>query len=166
MKVDVAQAKMQELRALLEERWSPQVLDSTSYQFQHVSGQIPLVCYAEINPIMESFLFRSMILLPVELQHRSNVLDYINHVNVIIPVGNWTMDPQDGEVRWKAGIYFGPDELNEWHIRNVIDSSLHWIYQTLMGIIILQTGGTMERAIASIGQDYGRGIMEGMKQPG
>jgi 2-polyprenyl-3-methyl-5-hydroxy-6-metoxy-1,4-benzoquinol methylase len=36
----------------------------------------------------------------------------------------------------------------------------------IVGIAKLQTGGTMEEALATIGQDHGRGMTTGMKQPG
>jgi hypothetical protein len=166
MHQDEFKAKMVELKTLLEERWEPKPFGNDAFGFPHISGQIPLSCYTQINPVMEAFLFRAMNTLPVELQYRPLVLEYMSYVNSNLPVGNWAMEPLSGEIRWKSGIYFAGHGLSEGLMRNVIDSSLVWIYHTLMGIVTLQTGGTMEKAIESIGKDYGRGIMKGMKVSG
>jgi hypothetical protein len=163
---DELQAKLQLLHTILSEKWTPQKLDEHSWGFQHVAGWVPLSCYAEINPQMEALLFRAIHQLPVEPAKRGLVAQYITLVNYPLPIGNWAMDLNTGDVRWKSGIYFGGCDLSDKLIRHVIESSLFFIYQHVVGIAKLQTGGTMEEALASIGQDHGHGVTTGMKQPG
>ena len=63
-------------------------------------------------------------------------------------------------------MYFRGGELTENMIRNVIDSSLFFVYHDIMGFVKLQTGGTIEQAMAARGKDHGVGITKGMKVPG
>ena len=153
------------LHGVLSERHTPQRLDNHSWEFQHVAGWVPLSCYAEINPVMEAFLFRAINPLPVEPARRGPVAEYIARVNYPLPVGNWAIDLDTGDVRWKAGVFFGGVGLGEPLIRHVVESSLHFIYQHAVGIAKLQIGGTVAEALATVGQDHGRGATEGMRQP-
>jgi hypothetical protein len=166
MRPEELQAKLQLLHSILSEKWTPQRLDEHSWGFQHVAGRVPLSCYAEINPQMEAFLFRAVNPLPVEPVRRALVAEYITRVNYPLPIGNWAIDLDDGEVRWKSGLYFGDCDLSDQLMRHVIESSLFFIYQHIVGIAKLQTGGTMAEALATIGQDHGRGMTTGMKRPG
>lgn len=166
MHPDELQIMLQMLHTILAEKWTPQKLDEQSWGIQYVAGWVPLSGYAEINPQMEAFLFRAINPLPVELSKRGLVAEYIARVNYPLPIGNWAINLDDGEVRWKSGIYFGGCDLSDRLIRHVIESSQFFIYQHIFGIAKLQTGGTMEEALATIGQDHGCGMTKGMKQPG
>lgn len=160
------EAKLQLLHTILSEKWTPQKLDEHSWGFQHVAGWVPLSCYAEINPQMEAFLFRAIHQLPVEPDCRGQVAEYLARVNYPLPVGNWAIDLDTGDVRWKSGVFFGAAGLSEPLIRGVIESSLFFVYQHVFGIAKLQVGGTLDEALATIGQHHGRGMTEGMHQPG
>jgi hypothetical protein len=160
------QAGLKLLHGILSERWTPRRLDEHSWEFQHVAGWVPLSCYAEINPAMEAFLFRAINPLPVESARRGLVAEYITRVNYPLPIGNWAIDLDSGDVRWKAGLCFGGAGLGESLIRHVIDASLFFVYQHAVGIAKLQTGGTVAEALATVGQDHGRGMSQGIRQPG
>jgi hypothetical protein len=166
MTEELFQAKMQLVYDILAEQWEPERMDEHSWAFRHVSGWVPLTCYTEINPELELFLFRAINTLPVEPPRRSLVAEYLTRVNYPLPAGNWAIDLDDGEVRWKAGVYFSGTDLSEPLVRNVLDSSLEFIYQAIVGVATIQTGGSLEDGLATVGQDHGRGMAEGMKQPG
>ena len=92
-------AKLELLHGILSERFTPRRLDDHSWEFRHVAGWVPLSCYAEINPEMEAFLFRAINPLPVEPVRRGPVAEYIARVNYPLPVGNWAIDLDTGDVR-------------------------------------------------------------------
>jgi len=158
--------KRELLRELLAERWNPEPLDEHSWEFQHVAGWMPLCCYAEINPEMEAFLFRAINPLTVEPEKIPLVNEYLARVNYQLPIGGWAIDMDRGEVRWKSGVYFGGTDLNEALMRHVIESSLHFIKRYIFGLAHIQTGGTVESALQTVGEDKGKGKTEGAKQPG
>lgn len=166
MQPDVLREKLAMVHAVLSEGWEPVRLDEHSWGFRHVAGWVPLSCYAEINPEMRAFLFRAINPLPVEPGRRGVVAEFLTRVNYGLPVGNWAIDLETGDVRWKSGLYFGDADLAEPIVREVIGSSLFFIGQHVVGIAKLQTGGTLDEAMASIGQDHGQGLTDGMKRPG
>lgn len=145
------------LYGVLSERYSPQRLDEQSWSFQHVAGWVPLSCYAEVNPEMEALLLRAINPLPVEPARRGLVAEYIARVNYPLPIGNWAIDLDTGDVRWKSGVFFGGVGLTEPLIRHVLETSLYFIDRHAVGIAKLQTGGTVPEALATVGQDHGRG---------
>ena len=153
-------AKLELLHGILSERFTPRRLDDHSWEFRHVAGWVPLSCYAEINPEMEAFLFRAINPLPVEPARRGPVAEYIARVNYPLPVGNWAIDLDTGDVRWKAGVFFGGVGLGEPLIRHVIETSLYFIDQHAIGIAKLQIGGTVAEALATVGHDHGRGTAQ------
>lgn len=166
MSPEVLREALDLVHAILSEGWEPQRLDEHSWGFRHVAGWVPLSCYAEINPQIRAFLFRAINALPVDPERRGAVAEYIARVNYTLPVGNWAIDLDTGDVRWKSGFYFGEGELRASMVREVIGSSLFFIGQHIFGIAKLQTGGTMAEALATIGQDQGVGVADGMKGPG
>jgi hypothetical protein len=159
-------ATMKRLKTVLNERWEPEVLDEWSFVFPWVAGCIPLSCYAEVNPDMQGFVFRAINPLPVEPDTRPLVAEFIHRVNCAQPIGNWAIDLDTGDVRFKNGVYFRRAELTESMIRNVIESSLFFVYHDIMGLVKLQTGGTLHEAMAARGIDHGVGHAPGMKEPG
>ena len=161
MRAAELQAALKLLYGVLSERYTPQRLDEHSWGFQHVAGWVPLSCYAEVNPEMEAFLFRAINPLPVEPACRTLVAEYIARVNYPLPIGNWAIDLDTGDVRWKAGLYFGGVGLTEPLIRHVVESSLFFVCQHAVGIAKLQTGGTVAEALATVGQDHGHGMTTG-----
>jgi hypothetical protein len=160
------QLAMRRLEAVLSERWEPQRQDEWSFTFPWVAGSIPLSCYAQVNPDMCGFIFRAINPLPVEPAKRILVGEFIQRANYTQPIGNWAIDLDTGDVRFKNGVYFRGGELSENMIRNVIDSSLFFVYHDIMCIVKLQTGSTMVEAMAARGKDHGVGIAKGMKVPG
>jgi hypothetical protein len=166
MRPEEFQTAMKRLEAVLSERWKPQRQDERSFAFPWVAGCIPLSCYAQVNPDMGGFIFRAINPLPVEPAKRAVVAEFIHRVNYAQPIGNWAIDLDTGDVRFKNGVYFRGGELTENIIRNVVDSSLFFVYHDIMGFVKLQTGGTIEEAMAARGKDHGVGITKGMKVQG
>jgi hypothetical protein len=160
------QIAIQRLEAVLRERWEPQRQDERSFAFPWVAGCIPLSCYTQVNPDMGGFIFRAIKPLSVEPAKRPLVGEFIHRVNYAQPIGNWAIDLDSGDVRFKNGVYFRGGELTENMIRNVIDSSLFFVYHDIMGFVKLQTGATIEEAMAARGKDLGVGITKGMKVQG
>jgi hypothetical protein len=159
MKVEAFNAAMARLEEVLLERWEPERQDPWSFSFSWVAGSIPISCYAQINPEMEGFIFRAILPARVGPDKRSLVAEFIHRINFAQPIGNWAIDLDTGDTRFKNGVYFGGGELTDNLIRNVIESSLVFVYHDIMGFVKLQTGATLAEALAVRGQDHGAGIM-------
>ncbi|HYV28873.1 MAG TPA: hypothetical protein VFA77_15155 [Candidatus Eisenbacteria bacterium] len=167
MTSEAHQAAMQRLKALLLQRWEPRRLDDCSFSFPWAAGCIPFSCYAEINPDLHAFIFRAINPLKVEPPRRALVAELLHRINYDQPIGNWAINLDTGDVRFKNGFYFRNEVPTENMMRNTIHSSLSAIYHDIMAIVKLQTGGeTLEQALAVRGEDHGIGITKGMRVPG
>ena len=166
MKTDAFNAAMARLEEVLLERWEPERQDPWSFAFAWMTRGIPMSCYAHIYPDMEGFIFRAINPFCVELDKRPLVAEFIHRVNFAQPIGNWAIDLDTGDTRFKNGVYFRGGELTDNLIRNVIESSLVFVYHDIMGFVKLQTGGTVAEALAARGTDHGVGIPEGMNVQG
>jgi hypothetical protein len=102
---------MRRLEAVLSERWEPRRQDEWSFAFPWVAGSIPLSCYAQVNPDMCGFIFRAVNPLPVEPAKRPLVGEFIQRANYAQPIGNWAIDLDSGDVRFKNGVYNGLQRL-------------------------------------------------------
>ena len=154
---DDVEAKLVEIRAILEERFDTRPMDARSIAFDFAAGPIPLPCYCELNPDMQGFIFRGIFALRFPREVRAVAAEYIHRVNYALPIGNWAIDLDSGDVRWKLGVYFGDGELSADLIRGVLDSSLYFIYQHIFGLVKIHNGKSLEEALASIGEDHGVG---------
>jgi hypothetical protein len=153
------QAKLAEIRAILEERFDTRPMDERSIGFDYAAGPILLPCYCELNPDMRGFIFRGIFALRFPPEHRAVAAEYIHRVNYSLPIGNWAIDLDSGDVRWKLGVYFGDGELTPILIREVLESSFHFIDQYVFGLVKLHNGKSLADALASIGEDHGVGTI-------
>jgi hypothetical protein len=166
MRLKEHKAAMRRLQSLLQERWEPQRKDEWSFAFPWLAWCIPLACHAKINLDTGLFTFRAINSVPVEPARRMFVAEFIHRLNYDLPIGTWAIDLDRGVVRWTSGIYFLGGKLTENMMRNVIDSSLFVIHRDIIGLAKLQTGGSLEEAMAARGNGHGIGITWGMRAPG
>ncbi|BCM91666.1 hypothetical protein IAD21_03541 [Abditibacteriota bacterium] len=101
-------------------------LDERRYYFRYVAGCMPLMCYAEINPVSNIFLVRAMLSSPGKKVH-SALIPYIMKVNHSLPIGSYTMDEEDGEVRFKIGYCFGYEPLSAHLMLTHIDATCYFL---------------------------------------
>jgi hypothetical protein len=152
--------KLADLRELLAGQFpTTRDLDEWSVAFDWAAGAIPFGCYAEINPDMRGFVFRAIWQLPFPPRRRAAVAEYLHRVNYAVPVGGWAIDLDNGDVRWKSGLYFGDEELTDELMFQVMDSSFALIRLHVMGLVKLSNGKSLASALAAVGQDPGEGIV-------
>ncbi|MBN9520971.1 hypothetical protein J0H58_21025 [bacterium] len=155
-------AKLADLRTLLAGQFpTTRDLDEWSVAFDWAAGPIPFGCYAEINPEMRAIVFRAIWQLPFPPDRRLAVAEYLHRVNYPAPVGGWAIDLDDGDVRWKSGVYFGDGELTDELMFEVINSSFALIRLHVMGLVKLSNGAPLPDALEAVGDDPGEGVIGG-----
>jgi hypothetical protein len=153
------QDRLAVLRKLVEKEFPTRPLDDRSIAFDFAAGPIPIACYCEINPTIQAFIFRGVFSMPFEPAQRPVVSEYLHRVNYSLPVGNWAIDLDSGEVRWKSGLYFGDSELTEDLMYEAVGSSLHFIRQHVPGLVKLSVGRPLGEALRAVGEDHGEGVV-------
>lgn len=134
-----------EVQHFLEERWEIQKSNESTFQFTYVcNAGIPVTCIAWINPQLEAFFFRVVQQIPVELNRRSTLAEYLTRANYPLPIGNFALDYETGDLRFKSGIYFNGTTLSRPLIRSVVESSLEFVELHILIIVKLMMGESLE----------------------
>jgi hypothetical protein len=137
--------------------WYPQqVEDMLLYRaaFEGENGEG--ICFAQIEPELELFIFYAYAPLKVPAAQRAAVAEFVNRANYGMWIGNFELDYTDGEVRFKGSVAFKDTTLTEALIRNTIYASVGALHQYLPGLRDVVDGQTSPAAaIASIETNEG-----------
>jgi hypothetical protein len=105
--------------------WSPQVLENRyTYKIEFNGKNGKGSAYAQIVVELDQFVFYILTPVKVSQELRQTVAEYITRVNYGLRIGNFEMDYEDGEVRYKSCIDFEGETLTDGYIRNTIYPAL------------------------------------------
>ena len=134
--------------------WHPQRLgEKTIYRmvFSGENGQV--ACFAQVRTDLEQLVFYVMAPVKVPKETRQAVADYITRANYGLRIGNFEMDFQDGEVRYKSSLDFEDVGLSPELIQHAIYPAVQTMDRYLPGLMRVIYGGTSpEEAIDAIEQ--------------
>jgi hypothetical protein len=135
-----------------EDGWHPQVLDDNYvYRAFFVGNNGEVTCFAQVRVDLEQFIFYVVMPVRAPAHMRLAVAEYITRANYGLRIGNFEMDFDDGEVRYKSSIDFEGSELTPSLIRNTIYPAVQTMDRYLPGVLAVIFGGkSAEEAIASI----------------
>lgn len=137
---------------LTDDEWYPQQLeDKTIYRMYFNGDNGDLRCYAQIRVKLEQFLFYVIAPTKVIEDKRADVAEYITRANYGLRIGNFEMDYNDGEVRYKSSIDFEDTELNPVLIKHAIYPAVQTMDRYLPGLMQVMYGSkSPEEAILDI----------------
>ncbi len=121
---------------LREDEWHPEQLeDRTIYRmgFQGQNGR--MACYAQIRLELKQFLFYVLAPMKAPEEKRMAIAEFITRANYGLRIGNFEMDFEDGEVRYKSSLDFEGVELQPEIIRNAIYPAVQTMDLYLPGIM-------------------------------
>ena len=108
-------------------------------------------CYAQTNE--EQFIFFFYTICPVNVPEdkRQVVAEFLTRANYGLKVGNFEMDMDDGEVRYKTSIDVEKTELNKTLVSNLVYCNVWTMDRYLPGILSVTYGSEMpQQAIVHI----------------
>jgi hypothetical protein len=139
-------------RFLEEDGWHPRQLeDNTIFRvvFGGQNGQT--IGYARILVDLEQFLFYVVAPSKAPEERRAAVGEFVTRANYGLRIGNFEMDLNDGEVRYKSSLDFEGTSLTPELIRNAIYPAVQTMDRYLPGLMSVIYGGqTAAEAIAMI----------------
>lgn len=137
---------------LQEDKWHPHRLDDRYIYRLGFSGKNgSLACYAQIRPELEQFLFFAMIPVKAPPERRPAVAEFITRANYGLRIGNFEMDLNDGEVRYKSSLDFEGVELTPRLIRNAIYPAVQTADRYLPGLMkVIYQAAAPQTAVAEI----------------
>jgi hypothetical protein len=97
---------------LEEDGWYPQRLgDQTVYRVAFAGENAQFTCYAQVRVDLQQFFFYAVAPLKAPPETREAVAEFITRANYGMRIGNFELDYDDGEVRYKSSLDFEGSEL-------------------------------------------------------
>lgn len=125
------------LKAFFEEdAWDfHQIPDSPvlTMGFKGINGQ--WICYAQARETEEQFVFYSVLPVNVPEALRQKFAEFSTRVNYGMIIGNFEMDFDDGEIRYKTSVDIEGSELTNAMIRQIVYANLVITDQYLPGVM-------------------------------
>ena len=137
---------------LRDDGWHPQQLDDKTIFRVYFSGEHGDVrCYAQIRVDLEQFLFYVVAPVKAPEEMRAEVVEYLTRANFGLRIGNFELDYDDGEVRYKSSLDFEGETLTPGLIRNTMYPAVHTMDFYLPGLLGVMYGNkTPTQAIDEI----------------
>lgn len=116
--------------------------------FQGKSGN--WTCYAQSREEDDQFLFYAICPLAIPESRRSALCEYITRANYGMIIGNFEMDLDDGEVRFKSSLDIQGVELTPDLIRNAAYPACLMLDKYLPGVVAILGGVSAKDAIDDV----------------
>jgi hypothetical protein len=108
-------------------------------------------CYAHILDDREQFVFYSIFPFPIPAEKRLAITEYITRANYGLQLGNFEMDLDDGDLRYKTSIDVEGSELTPALVRSVIYANVMTMSSYFPGIMnVLYSDASPAEAIAKV----------------
>jgi hypothetical protein len=140
-----------------DDGWHPQAIDDNYvYRAYFVGHNGEVTCFAQIRVDLEQFIFYVVMPVRAPAQMRLAVAEYLTRANYGLRIGNFEMDFDDGEVRYKSSVDFEGVELTTGLIRNVMYPAVQTMDRYLPGVLAVIFGGkSAKEAIIAIEEEEG-----------
>lgn len=108
-------------------------------------------CLALADEQSEQAIFYSVVLETTPPEHRLEVMKFVTLANYGMQVGNFELDLEDGEVRFKTSVDVENIDLAEGLLRNMVELNILMMGLYYDGLLAVMRGGmSAEEAIAEV----------------
>lgn len=144
--IDSLQAKVETF--LVADQWQLQPNEGAKALCVSFTGEFgEWNCYALPREDEQEFLFYSLAPFLVPEEQRQRVAEFICRANVGLVIGNFELDFDDGEVRFKTSIDVTESELDTPLIRNLVYSNVSTFDRYLPGLLAVITDSASPKEI-------------------
>ncbi|MBD2136530.1 YbjN domain-containing protein [Anabaena sp. FACHB-1237] len=136
----------------LEDDWTfTKIEGETSLRLGFQGDNGTWTCYAKVREEQKQFVFYSICPFKVSEDKRLTIAEFITRANYGMINGNFEMDFNDGEIRYKTSIDVDGDKLSFALIKNLVYTNVIMMDEYLPGIInVIENNQTPEIAIKEI----------------
>lgn len=124
-----------------EDEWDFQWIEglsTLSMGFSGINGK--WICYAQARESQHQFIFYSVLPVNVPDDKRPNMAEFITRVNYGMIIGNFELDYEDGEVRYKTSVDVEGTDLSMSLIRQLVYANLVVTDRYLPGVMKVMYG--------------------------
>ena len=127
---------------LEDDGWYPQQLEGKYIYRVGFSGEHgQTACFAQVRVELQQFLFYVMAPTKAPEAMRAAAAEFITRANYGLRIGNFEMDFNDGEVRYKSSLDFESISLTPQLIKNAIYPAVQTMDRYLPGLMATIFGG-------------------------
>lgn len=135
------------LRFFREDRWNFQQMNDKPIVRAGFRGEHGTwVCFARVDEQNRRFIFHSTMGMHIPPQYRAAVLEYLNRVNYSVPVGNFEMDFNTGDIRFRTGIEVPEGNLDLSVVRAMAYTNVRTMDRYFTGVLSVVHGGLSPEA--------------------
>lgn len=121
---------------LEEDGWHPRKLeDQTIYRLGFSGNNGQTTCFAQIQIDLEQFLFYVIAPVKAPEEKRLPVAEFITRANFGLRIGNFELDFNDGEIRYKSSLDFEGSELTPTWIQHAVYPAVKTMDRYFPGIL-------------------------------
>ena len=130
------------LREFLEaDGWHPEQFEEGQLFRMHCQGQnATFPCYAQVRVELDQVLFYAVCPVRVAEANRLAVAEFLTRANYGMRIGNFEMDFDDGEVRYKTSLDFEGHELTFGLVRGLVYPAVQTLDAYLPGLLAVSHG--------------------------
>jgi hypothetical protein len=110
-------------------------------------------CYAQTNEEHQHILFYSIFPEKASTKKRRAIAEFLTRANYGMTIGNFELDFNDGEIRYKTSIDVEGDRLTPALIKRLVYTNVAMMDEYLPGIQAVLAGATPEAALQQIEQE-------------
>ena len=141
-------------RFLEEDGWHPQRLgEKPIYRMGFAGRNGRFACYAQVRVDLEQLVFYVMVPVKAPEEQRPLVAEFVTRANYGLRIGNFELDYNDGEVRFKSSLHFESVPLDPRLIRAALEPAVTTMDRYLPGLMAVIYGG--QSPLEAIGQIEG-----------
>ncbi|WP_228845463.1 YbjN domain-containing protein [Phototrophicus methaneseepsis] len=119
-----------------EDEWDFQWMSGMSVLTMAFSGKNgKWTCFAQAREVQQQFVFYSVLPINVPKNKRQATAEFLTRANYGMIIGNFEMDYDDGEIRYKTSIDVEGEELTPPLIRQVVYSNVVITDRYLPGVM-------------------------------
>ncbi|MBI5566987.1 MAG: YbjN domain-containing protein [Chloroflexi bacterium] len=106
---------------------------SLNYTGQHASW----TCYAQAREEQQQVIFYSVCPVSTPVERRAALAEYLTRANYGLIIGNFELDFEDGEIRYKTSLDVEGLTLGPVVLKNLINANVSTLDQYLPGLLTL-----------------------------
>lgn len=139
---------------LREDGWNPQQIDDNIYGMGYEGRNGRFVCFAGVREELHVLVFYAVAPENAPPELLPAIYEFTVLANFGLYLGNFEVDPRDGEIRFRSSVDFQDDRLTPALIRNTIYAAVAMMDRYLPALTdILANGRAVAEAVAAVEND-------------
>lgn len=138
------------LKFLDEEDWAYVHLNESALQLSVEGQQGRWHCQAHVREDQQQLIFYSFCPINAPEDKRNNLAELFTRINYTLAIGNFEMDFDDGEIRYRTSIDVEGDRLNSALIRQLVYANITTLDNYLPSLIAAIEGTSAGKALTQL----------------